>query len=176
MGFFSNLFKKKTPEPAAPAAPVKAAGPQIIASPMTGTVMALTDMPEPVFSTEALGKGCAIEPSVPEVVAPFDGKIEQVADTKHAVGITSNGGVEVLIHVGIDTVELNGEGFAPQVKVGDIVKKGDLLLKFDPAAIAAKGKPVTTAVIVTNTDDYGTVELIAPVGEIVKGADAVKVE
>jgi glucose-specific phosphotransferase system IIA component len=177
MGFFSNLFKKNTtPEPApAPAAPAKAEGPQVIGAPLEGEVRVLSEIEDPVFSSEALGKGCAIEPSKGEVVAPFDGTIEQVAETKHAVGIMGDNGVEVLIHVGMDTVELNGKGYEPQVAVGDKVKKGQLLLKFDMDVIKNAGYILTTPVVVTNTDDYASVEAIAT-GAVKQGDDVVRVQ
>ena len=116
---------------------------------------------DPVFSSEALGKGCAIEPSGDAIVAPFDGVVEQIAQTKHAVGLRSETGVELLIHVGMDTVELKGLGFAPQVQVGDRVKQGQLLLKFNRTAIAAAGYRVTTPVVVTNTAAFKSVQVIA---------------
>lgn len=177
MGFFSNLFKKNNaPEPApAPAAPAKTEGPKVLGAPLEGEVLILTEIEDPVFSSEALGKGCAIEPSKGEVVAPCDGTIEQVAETKHAVGLTGDNGVEILIHVGMDTVELNGKGYEPQVKVGDKVKKGQLLLKFDMAAITAAGYKLTTPVIVTNTDDYAAVEPVAT-GTVKQGDDVLRVE
>ena len=127
MGFFSNLFHKKE-EPAPAAAPT---GDKIVCAPLEGEIRILSEIDDPVFSSEALGKGCAIEPSKGEVVAPFDGTIEQVAETSHAVGIMGNNGLEVLIHVGMDTVELKGKGYEPQVKVGDKVKKGQILAEMD---------------------------------------------
>lgn len=168
MGFFSNLFKKKAVEAAPVVLPEKASLPQVtadgakvIGAPLQGEVLVLSEIDDPVFGSEALGQGCAIKPSKGEVVAPFDGTIEQVADTKHAVGMTGDNGVEVLIHVGMDTVELNGQGYEPQVKVGDKVKKGQLLLKFDMDFISSKGYQLTTPVVVTNTDDFASVEKCA---------------
>ena len=164
-------------EPKAPA--VQAAAPaqeaQIIGSPVEGEVRLLTQIEDPVFSSEALGKGCAIEPSKGEVVAPFDGIVEQIAETKHAVGITNKNGVQLLIHVGMDTVELKGRGFEPQVQVGDRVKRGQLLLKFDMAAISAAGYRLTTPVIVTNTDDYASVTAVA-LGNVLEGEDIILVK
>lgn len=181
-GFFSgitNLFKsnknesKPAPAPAAPkAAP---AGDKIIGAPLEGEILILTEIKDPVFSSEALGKGCAIEPSKGEVVAPFDGTVEQVAETKHAIGLTGDNGLEVLIHVGMDTVELEGKGYEPQVKVGDKVKKGQLLLKFDMETIKAAGYPLTTPVVVTNTDDFTSVEPVAT-GKVTQGQDVVLVK
>ena len=119
----------------------------------------LSEIDDPVFSSEALGKGCAIEPSKGEIVAPFDGTIEQVAETSHAVGLMGDNGVEILIHVGMDTVE----------------KKGQLLLKFDMAAISAAGYKLTTPVVVTNTDDFTSVEPIAT-GKVTEGQDVILVK
>ena len=176
MGFFSNLFHKKetAPEPA-PAAKSAPTGDKIIGAPLEGEMLVLSEIEDPVFSSEALGKGCAIEPSKGEVVAPFDGTIEQVAETSHAVGIMGDNGLEVLIHVGMDTVELKGKGYEPKVKVGDKVKKGQLLLKFDMAAISAAGYKLTTPVVVTNTDDFASVEPIAA-GKVTQGQDVVLVK
>ena len=171
MGFFSNLFHKKE-EPTPAAAPT---GDKIVCAPLEGEIRILSEIDDPVFSSEALGKGCAIEPSKGEVVAPFDGTIEQVAETSHAVGIMGNNGLEVLIHVGMDTVELKGKGYEPKVKVGDKVKKGQLLLKFDMAAISAAGYKLTTPVVVTNTDDFTSVEPIAT-GKVTQGQDVILVK
>ena len=147
----------------------------VIGAPITGTIRPLTRIEDPVFSSEVLGKGCAIEPSCGEVVAPFDGVIDQVADAGHAIGICSPEGVDVLIHVGMDTVELSGQGYAPQVKVGDHVRKGQLLLRFDEKAIAAAGYRLTAPVIVTNTQDYTCVEVIAS-GKVLQGQGILAVE
>ena len=168
---------KKAAAPAAEAASKAAApaGDKVIAAPLEGEMLVLSEIADPVFSSEALGKGCAIEPSKGEVVAPFDGTVEQVAETKHAVGLTGDNGVEVLIHVGMDTVELKGQGYEPQVKVGDKVKKGQLLLKFDMAAIKAAGYPLTTPIVVTNTDDFTSVEPVAT-GKVVEGQDVVVIK
>ncbi len=168
--------KKAAPAPAAaPAAAAVPAGKKVISAPLEGEIRILSEIEDPVFSSEALGKGCAIEPSKGEVYAPFDGTIEQVAETKHAVGLTGDNGLEVLIHVGMDTVELNGKGYEPQVKVGDKVKKGQLLLKFDMAAISAAGYKLTTPVVVTNTDDFTSITPVAT-GKVTKGQDVVTVE
>ena len=177
MGFFSNLFhKKETPaEPAPVAKPAAPAGDKIIYAPLEGEMRILSEIEDPVFSSEALGKGCAIEPSKGEVVAPFDGTVEQVAETSHAVGLMGDNGLEVLIHVGMDTVELKGKGYEPQVKVGDKVKKGQLLLKFDMAAISAAGYKLTTPVVVTNTDDFASVEPTAT-GKVTQGQEVVLVK
>ena len=168
--------KAEKPTASAEAPKISApAGDKVICSPMEGEIRVLTEIEDPVFSSEALGKGCAIEPSKGEVVAPFDGVIEQVAETKHAVGMTGDNGLEILIHVGMDTVELNGKGYEPKVKVGDKVKKGQLLLKFDMASISAAGYKLTTPIVVTNTDDFTSVEQIAT-GKVVEGQEVVCVK
>ena len=172
MGFFSNLFHKKEEPAPAPAAKTDD---KTIYSPLEGEIRVLSEIEDPVFSSEALGKGCAIEPTKGEVVAPFDGTIEQVADTNHAVGMMGDNGVEVLIHVGMDTVELKGKGYEPKVKVGDKVKKGQLLLKFDMATISAAGYKLTTPVVVTNTDDFASVEPAAT-GKVAQGQAVVLVK
>jgi PTS system beta-glucosides-specific IIC component len=104
-----------------------------------------------------MGKGVAIEPAEGKVYAPADGEISTFFPTGHAIGITTDSGVEILIHVGMDTVEMNGDGFTPKKKQGDRVKQGELMLEFDIAKIKAAGHPVTTPVIITNTDDYADV-------------------
>ena len=124
-----------------------------IKSPMNGTVIPLSEVPDAVFSSEMLGKGFGVEPSEGKAYAPVDGEVTTVFDTKHAIGLMSKHGVEVLIHIGMDTVKLNGKGFDVKVKTGDQVKAGDLLAEFDMDLIKGEGYPVTTAVVVTNTDD-----------------------
>lgn len=123
-------------------------------------VIALTEIEDEVFKTEALGKGIAIEPSRGEVTAPFDGIVITVADTLHAVGLQSEDGVELLIHVGMDTVALDGKGYEAKVEEGQKIKKGQLLLTFDMKAIQDAGYKLTTPMIVTNTNDYQAVKQI----------------
>jgi PTS system beta-glucosides-specific IIC component len=132
-----------------------------IAAPIKGQIVQLADVKDEVFSSEAMGKGVAIEPAEGKVYAPASGEITTFFPTGHAIGITTDAGVEILIHVGMDTVEMDGEGFTPKAKQGDTVKKGDLLLEFDIAKIKAAGHPVTTPVIVTNSDDYADVLPVA---------------
>lgn len=128
-----------------------------IAAPIKGNVVALADVKDEVFSSESMGKGIAIEPEEGKVYAPADGVISTFFPTGHAIGITADSGAEILIHVGMDTVEMNGDGFEPQKSQDDKVKKGDLLLKFNIDKIKAAGHPVTTPVIITNSDDYADV-------------------
>ena len=135
-----------------------------IKSPMNGTVIPLSEVPDAVFSSEMLGKGFGVEPSEGKAYAPVDGEVTTVFDTKHAIGLMSKHGVELLIHIGMDTVKLNGKGFDVKVKTGDQVKAGDLLAEFDMVLIKGEGYPVTTAVVVTNTDDC------EEIGEVRTGA------
>ena len=107
-----------------------------------------------------LGDGVGIEPEIGEVVAPFDGEISSVAETRHAVGITGPGEMEVLIHVGIDTVKMNGEGFELLVREGETVKCGQKLIRFDIDKIKAAGYSSTTAVLLTNRDDYSAFQVV----------------
>ena len=138
---------------------------------MAGKAIALTDVADPVFASEAMGKGMAIEPTEGKVYAPVDGTITVLAETGHAVGLLSDDGAEILLHIGIDTVELKGEPFTAHVKQMQEVKKGDLLMDVDLAAVKAAGKATTTMVIITNTDDYASVD--AHVGADVAPGDAV---
>ena len=135
-----------------------------IKSPMNGTVIPLSEVPDAVFSSEMLGKGFGVEPSEGKAYAPVDGEVTTVFDTKHAIGLMSKHGVELLIHIGMDTVKLNGKGFDVKVKTGDQVKAGDLLAEFDMDLIKGEGYPVTTAVVVTNTYDC------EEIGEVRTGA------
>ena len=127
---------------------------EAITSPIKGEVMPLEMVKDEVFSKGLLGKGVAIEPSEGKVVSPVDGVITTLFPTYHAIGITSDNGAEILIHVGMDTVQLEGKGFTPKIAQGDKVKAGQTLLEFDIAAIKKAGLPVTTPVIVTNSDKY----------------------
>ena len=135
-----------------------------IKSPMNGTVIPRSEVPDAVFSSEMLGKGFGVEPSEGKAYAPVDGEVTTVFDTKHAIGLMSKHGVELLIHIGMDTVKLNGKGFDVKVKTGDQVKAGDPLAEFDMDLIKGEGYPVTTAVVVTNTDDC------EEIGEVRTGA------
>lgn len=126
----------------------------VLTSPITGTIVPLDKVEDQVFSSGALGKGIAIEPTVGELYAPANGEITTLFPTGHAVGITTEDGAEVLMHIGMDTVEMDGDGFEIAVKQGDKVKQGDLLVKFDIEKIKAAGHPVVTPVVVTNSGDY----------------------
>lgn len=133
----------------------------IIFSPIEGEIKPLEKVNDGVFSEGLLGKGISIEPTVGRAVSPVNGVVSTVFDTKHAIGLTSDDGVETLIHIGIDTVKLNGEHFNAHVKPGDKVKVGDLLVEFDIEKIKEAGYPTITPIIITNTDSYEDVEVLA---------------
>ncbi len=127
---------------------------ETVGSPMKGNVIALSTIKDEAFSTGAMGKGVAIEPIEGKVYSPVDGVLTSLFSSGHAIGITSDTGVEILIHVGQDTVKLKGKYFTPQVKQGDTVKKGDLLMEFDMNAIRQEGYILTTPIIISNTGSY----------------------
>ena len=138
-----------------------AAGAELtVYSPIHGNVIPLSEVPDEAFGSGAMGQGVGIEPAEGKVYAPFDGTVEMVFDTKHAIGLTSSDGISLLIHVGLDTVELNGQYFTAHVSAGDPIKKGQLLLEFDLDKIAEKYKTVTP-VLVVNTDEYASVSGIS---------------
>ena len=160
-----------TPAPAAaPAAPAAAAKDTVLAACLTGTVVPLADVKDEAFASGALGDGIAIEPTDGELVAPADGEISSTFETHHAVGMTTADGAELLMHIGIDTVKLGGKHFTYLVNEGDKVKKGQPLIRFELEAIKAEGYPVTTPLIVCNTDDYAAVA--AKASGTVKQGDA----
>ncbi|HHJ9345343.1 TPA: sucrose-specific PTS transporter subunit IIBC [Streptococcus pyogenes] len=130
-------------------------------SPLNGTVVDLSAVSDPVFSSGAMGQCLAIKPEDNTLYSPVDGKVEIVFETGHAYAITSSQGAEVLLHIGIDTVSMAGDGFESLVAVGQAVKKGDLLGHFDPSKIAEAGLDDTTMMIVTNSDDYQSVDILA---------------
>lgn len=123
-------------------------------SPMAGKVIPLSEVNDKTFAGELLGKGLAIVPTKGEVVAPCDGTIDVFFETGHAIGLKTDNGAEILIHVGLETVNLNGQYFTPAVKVGEKVKKGDRILTFDLEAIVAAGYDITTPIVITNSHDY----------------------
>ncbi|MCI6794833.1 MAG: glucose PTS transporter subunit IIA [Lachnospiraceae bacterium] len=129
-------------------------------APINGEAIPSAQVDDPTFASEALGKGLAIIPSEGKVYAPFDGTVEMLFDTKHVVAVTSDDGVEVLIHVGVDTVNLKGEGYTAHTATGEKVKKGQLLLEFDMDRIKKAGYQTVTPVIVTNSDEYKNVRVV----------------
>ncbi|MDO4916529.1 MAG: PTS glucose transporter subunit IIA [Rothia sp. (in: high G+C Gram-positive bacteria)] len=123
---------------------------KVLGAHMSGTVVELSKVDDPTFATGALGPGAAIEPSVGKLVAPADGKITVAFPTGHAVGLRTEDGLEILMHVGFDTVELDGKFFNPVVTKGQEVKRGDVLVEFDTEGIKAAGYPLTTPLVITN--------------------------
>ena len=159
------------PAPAtAPAAPAAAAKDTVLSACLNGTVVPLAEVKDEAFASGALGDGIAIEPIDGELVAPADGEISSTFETHHAVGMTTVDGAELLMHIGIDTVKLGGKHFTYLVNEGDKVKKGHPLIRFELEAIKAEGYPVTTPLIVCNTDDYAAVA--AKASGTVKQGDA----
>ena len=145
--------EKKAPQPQ-PAVPAIDCQPGAVYAPVSGTVIPSEEIPDETFAAGVLGQGVGIQPENGVVVAPFDGEISSVTDTRHAVGISSPDGMELLIHVGVDTVAMNGDGFECFVQEGQQVKAGDKLIAFDREKIAAAGHPDVVVVLVTNSDEY----------------------
>ena len=148
---------------------------ETIQTPIVGDVVALENVDDPVFSSGAMGQGIAVKPSQGVVYAPADAEVSIAFATGHAYGLKTANGAEILIHVGIDTVTMNGEGFEQKVAQGDKVKAGDVLGTFDSNKIAAAGLDDTTMVIVTNTADYASVTPVAS-GSVVKGDAIIEVK
>jgi len=144
----------------------------VIYAPMSGELIDLTELDDPVFSEKMVGDGIAIKPNENEVLSPVKGTIIQVFPTKHAVGIETKEGLEILIHLGIDTVELKGEGFKAFVKAGDKVNVGDKLLEMDLEIIKQKGKFTDTPVLITNMDRVKKLE-IKDSNNVIAGKDII---
>lgn len=129
-----------------------------VLSPLSGAILELSNVPDTTFSSGLLGQGIAIIPDDNRVIAPFDCEVSSLFQTKHAIGLLSESGVEVLIHIGIDTVKLGGEHFTAHVKAGDKVQAGDLLIEFDGSAIRSAGYDLATPIIISNSEDYRSIE------------------
>ena len=166
-----------SPAPAAPAAEKPSAKKQdaVLAAHMSGTVIPMAEVQDEAFSNCILGDGVAVEPGEGKLYAPADAEVDNLFDTHHAIGLVTEDGVEVLLHIGINTVELKGQYFTAHVAVGQKVKKGDLLISFDMEAIKAAGYLLTTPMIVCNTEDYQSVAPVAQ-GEIQAGTDLLEVK
>ena len=141
MGFFKKLFGKKTDD---------------FYAPMAGKAVPITEVPDPTFAECMLGNGIAIEPAEGKVYAPCDATVDMMFTTGHAVSLVADCGAEILIHVGLETVSLEGRPFTVHVANGDKVTKGQLLLEADLEAIKAAGLPTITPMLICNTDDYPT--------------------
>ena len=142
-----------------------------LGAPVKGKAVPISQVSDPTFGEEILGKGVAIQPADGKIYAPADGTIEMLFDTKHAVSMTTTEGVELLVHIGLDTVALKGEHFTAHKGNGDAVKKGDLLISVDLEAVKAAGYDVITPMVVCNTSDYQTVEAVT--GSDVNAGDTV---
>ena len=141
MGFFKKLFGKKTDD---------------FYAPMAGKAVPITQVPDPTFAEGMLGNGIAIEPAEGKVYAPCDATVDMMFETGHAVSLVADCGAEILIHVGLETVSLEGKPFTVHVANGDKVKKGQLMIEVDLEAIKAAGLPTITPMLICNTDDYPT--------------------
>jgi len=197
MGIFDGLRRPKA-VPVTPVAPVAAPAPQVrvpvaaapvaapiaaapaaccaggggaqVAAPLTGRVIPLAEVPDPVFSQGMMGQGVAIIPTEGRLVAPFDGEVSAIFPTGHAVGLTHPSGAEILMHVGVDTVNLKGQHFTAKVVQGQHVKAGDTLVEFDIPAIEAAGYSLATPVLVTNGDDFPGMVKAIEAGAVTAGA------
>ncbi|MCJ1857070.1 PTS beta-glucoside transporter subunit IIABC [Klebsiella quasipneumoniae subsp. similipneumoniae] len=156
--FFAGLPRASAAPGAVAVAPVSA---NDILAPMSGSVIALDQVPDSTFASGLLGRGVAIIPAVGKVIAPFPGEVASLFQTKHAIGLQSDSGIELLIHVGIDTVKLDGVPFTAHVKEGDRVQAGDLLIEFDRQAILDAGYDLVTPIIISNSDDYREIDTVA---------------
>lgn len=184
MGLFDKFKKKRTAVEEESAVDSRGAmgpdsvdavpGENTVCAPVTGTVIAMSEVPDPVFSTELLGAGCAVWPEEDCVYAPVSGSVTVKMD--HAVGIRAASGIEVLVHCGIDTVSLDGKGFVGFVEQGDEVEAGQPILKMDRACIAAAGCKDCVVVAVSNTAEFARVDLAVEAGSHVRaGASAIEV-
>lgn len=144
-----------------------------IYAPLNGEVKAISEVNDPTFSAGVLGQGAAIIPAEGKLYAPFDGEVSSIFDTKHAIGLEHDG-VEMLIHIGLETVSLGGKYFDAKVKAGDSVKAGDLLIEFDLDSIR-KEFDIITPVLVTNADDFSSVEMVKGTGTVKVGDPLIKV-
>ena len=156
MGFFDKLFGKKL---------------EGIYAPIAGKAVAITEVPDPTFAEGMLGNGIAIEPAEGKVYAPCDATVDMMFTTGHAVSLVAQCGAEILIHVGLETVGLEGKPFTVHVANGDQVKKGQLLIEVDLEAVKAAGLNTITPMLICNTDDYPTFNTF--VGKDVTNADVV---
>lgn len=143
----------------------------LVLAPLEGEAVPVSEVNDPTFSEEMLGKGLAIRPAGGRVVSPVNGEVTQMFETGHAVSLTSDDGIEVLVHVGLDTIMLKGKHYTIHANTGDKVKAGDLLMEFDREAIAADGFDTITPIVICNSGDFEMVEMI--VGKTVNELDDV---
>ncbi|MDD3362249.1 MAG: PTS glucose transporter subunit IIA [Hespellia sp.] len=143
----------------------------LVGSPVAGEAVPVSEVNDPTFSEGMLGKGVAVKPTDGNIYAPADGTIGLLFDTLHAVSIQTDTGAEILVHIGLDTVQLKGEGFTAHTATGDTVKKGDLLISVDLEKVKAAGYDVITPMLICNTDDFAAVDAIT--GKTVAAGDDV---
>ncbi|MBS4534328.1 glucose PTS transporter subunit IIA [Clostridium sp. D2Q-14] len=160
----NNLSEKSTTNKSCKT-PISTEGEIILKSPLSGKLIKIENVPDETFAQKFLGDGIAIDPTSGTITAPISGKIAQLFETKHAIGIITNEGIEILIHIGIDTVQLKGEGFKSFVSQGDTVKAGDKLIEFDLDFVKNKAKSMITPVIITNINDFKDFEVL-PEGKV----------
>ncbi|MMZ64611.1 PTS system beta-glucoside-specific EIIBCA component [compost metagenome] len=141
---------------------------------MTGEIHPLSEVEDQAFAQELMGKGIAIVPTEGKVYAPFDGVVEALYRTKHAIGLKAENGVEILVHIGVDTVSLKGKHFNALVEQGQSIKAGDLLVEFEPEKIKAEGYNTITSIVVTNMQQFGDVLTSSNEGPIREGQPLVK--
>lgn len=146
-----------------------------IGAPAAGKLVSIKEVSDPTFSEEVLGKGAAIIPADGKFYAPVDGTISTVFPTGHAAAITSSEGVEILIHIGLDTVKLEGKHFTIHAEEGQEIKKGDLILDADLDQIKAEGYDIITPVIICNSDEYSEIQMMEP-GDVTQGDDILKLQ
>ena len=151
---FKRLFKKKETEAVSQSNNIE------LKAHATGKVSDIKEVPDPIFSEKMMGEGIAIDPDVGAVVSPVDGVIMHIFPTKHAVGIKASNGVEVLIHIGVETVTMNGEGFEAHVENGQRVKTGDILVTFDLALVKEKAESAMIPMIITNSKEMEKIEQV----------------
>jgi PTS system glucose-specific IIA component len=174
MRFIEGLFDMVAKREEKESSVVSDTAPDCVYSPAAGEVILLKELKDGVFSEGVLGKGCGLIPAEESIYAPFDGQIVSIAETRHAIGLRSDSGIELLIHVGMDTVEMKGKGFAQTVKAGDRVKCGQRIMSFSIADIKSAGHDATISIVVTNCDDYEDEKLLA-IGLVKRAEQILKV-
>ncbi len=170
MGLFDR-FRQVAARVSVPAAVTVSQAADTLCAPCDGRLIAMADVPDPVFSGEVMGKGCAIWPGEDVVYAPISGSVS--VTMSHAAGIVGEDGIEALVHVGVDTVGMGGASFTGYVREGDAITAGHPILSMDRAEIAAAGHPDCVVLVVTNTDEFAAVELLVEPGSTVSAGQAV---
>jgi glucose-specific phosphotransferase system IIA component len=170
MGLFDKFKKASAPVPEAVSVTPE---PLVVYSPVPGRCVPVAEVPDPVFSGGMLGMGVGVWPTAEVVFSPASGTVTVTTPTRHAIGIATDEGMEVLVHVGMDTVDMNGKGFSYLVSAGDKVKAGQPLLTFSRAAIKEEGHDDVVVCVVTNTDEYGGVEVLVT-GDVDAGRPVVR--